>query len=172
MTRWSAPRVWHLREPSRMRTAARPEESGSQDDPDVVDVGAPGRARAAFLAALALLSTVCCAWRWSLVARGLGVSVPLPTAVAAYYRSLFLNTTLPGGLVGDVHRGVRHGRDVGDVGRGLRAVGWERSAGQVVQLALTVVVGWLQRRIRTQPTSERPRWRAPATVGPEGAARG
>ena len=91
-------------------------------------------------AGLAVLSTVCCAWRWSLVARGLGVRVPLPAAVAAYYRSQFLNTTLPGGVLGDVHRAVRHGRDVGDVGRGVRAVVWERSAGQVVQVALTVIV--------------------------------
>ena len=63
----------------------------------------------------------------------LGVDCRCRAAVAAYYRSLFLNTTLPGGVVGDVHRGVSHGRDVGDVGRGLRAVAWERSAGQVVQ---------------------------------------
>ena len=74
------------------------------------------------------------------MARGLGVDLPLPAAVAAYYRSLFLNVTLPGGVVGDVHRGVSHGRDVSDVGRGLRAVAWERSAGQVVQVVLTVVV--------------------------------
>ena len=91
-------------------------------------------------AGLALLTTVCCAWRWKIVARGLGVDLPLPAAVAAYYRSLFLNVTLPGGVVGDVHRGVSHGRDVSDVGRGLRAVAWERSAGQVVQIVLTVVV--------------------------------
>jgi glycosyltransferase 2 family protein len=91
-------------------------------------------------AALAVLTTVCCAWRWRLVARGLGVDLPLGTAVAAYYRSLFLNVTLPGGVVGDVHRGISHGRDTGDVGRGLRAVAWERSAGQVVQVVLTVGV--------------------------------
>ena len=65
---------------------------------------------------LALVTTVCCAWRWKLVARGLGVHLPLPAAIAAYYRSLFLNVTLPGGVVGDVHRGVSHGRDVSDVG--------------------------------------------------------
>jgi hypothetical protein len=53
---------------------------------------------------------------------------------------VFLNTVLPGGVVGDVHRGVRHGRDVGNVGRGLRAVAWERTAGQVVQWALTTIV--------------------------------
>jgi uncharacterized membrane protein YbhN (UPF0104 family) len=89
---------------------------------------------------LAVLTTVCCAWRWRIVARGLGVDLPLGRAVAAYYRSIFLNVTLPGGVVGDVHRGISHGRDTSDVGRGLRAVAWERSAGQVVQVVLTVAV--------------------------------
>ncbi len=90
--------------------------------------------------ALAVVTTVCCAWRWRVVARGLGVDLPLGTAVAAYYRSLFLNVTLPGGVVGDVHRGISHGRDTSDVGRGLRAVAWERTAGQAVQVVLTVAV--------------------------------
>ena len=89
---------------------------------------------------LAAITTVCCAWRWRVVARGLGIDLPMGTAVAAYYRSLFLNVTLPGGVVGDVHRGVSHGRDTSDVGRGLRAVAWERSAGQVVQVVITVAV--------------------------------
>jgi glycosyltransferase 2 family protein len=89
---------------------------------------------------LAVMTTVCCAWRWRVVARGLGIDLPLRTAVAAYYRSLFLNVTLPGGVVGDVHRGISHGRDTSDVARGLRAVAWERSAGQVVQVVLTVGV--------------------------------
>jgi glycosyltransferase 2 family protein len=82
-------------------------------------------------AGLAVLTTACCAWRWKVVARGLGEDLSLGTAVAAYYRSLFLNVTVPGGVVGDVHRGIRHG---------LRAVAWERSAGQVVQIVLTVAV--------------------------------
>jgi uncharacterized membrane protein YbhN (UPF0104 family) len=91
-------------------------------------------------AALTALTTVCCAWRWRTVARGLGVELSLSRAVAAYYRSIFLNVTIPGGVVGDVHRGVSHGRDVGDVGCALRAVVWDRTAGQVVQAILTVVV--------------------------------
>jgi glycosyltransferase 2 family protein len=98
-----------------------------------------GRALAAG-AGLAALTTVCCAWRWTIVSRGLGVALPMGTAVAAYYRSLFLNVTLPGGVVGDVHRGISHGRETSDVGRGLRAVAWERSAGQVVQVVLSVAV--------------------------------
>ena len=93
-------------------------------------------------AAVALIAatTVCCAWRWTIVARGLGIELSLSAAVAAYYRALFLNVTLPGGIVGDIHRGLSHGRDVSDVGRALRSVGWERFAGQVVQVLLTVVV--------------------------------
>ncbi len=89
---------------------------------------------------LGLLTTVCSAWRWCLVARGLGIRLPLGPAVAAYYRALFLNAALPGGVLGDVHRAVRHGRDAGDVGRGVRAVVLERVAGQVVLIAAGVVI--------------------------------
>ena len=89
---------------------------------------------------IGVLTTVCAAWRWSLVAGGLGVRLPLRTAVADCYRSTFLNATLPGGVLGDVHRAVRHGRDSGDVGRGVRVVFWERTAGQVVQLGIAAVV--------------------------------
>lgn len=97
----------------------------------------------AVAAAIAVPTTVCCAWRWNLVSRGLGAGMPLSAAVASYYRSQFLNTTLPGGVFGDVHRGLRHARDSGDAGRGLRAVAWERLAGQVVQLAMVVVALFL-----------------------------
>ena len=87
-----------------------------------------------------LLTTVCSAWRWSLVAEGLGVRLPLRTAVAHCYRSVFLNATLPGGVLGDVHRAVRHGRDAGDVRRGIRAVVWERTAGLVVTVVIAMAV--------------------------------
>ena len=43
-------------------------------------------------------------------------------------------------MLGDVDRAVRHGSAAGSLGRGLRAVAWERSAGQVVQLVLGLVV--------------------------------
>jgi uncharacterized membrane protein YbhN (UPF0104 family) len=89
---------------------------------------------------LTVLTTVCSAWRWRVVARALGVDIGLPGAVGAYYRSLFLNSVLPGGVLGDVHRAVTHGRRAGDVVRGLRAVGWERLWGQIIQAVVTVVV--------------------------------
>jgi len=85
-------------------------------------------------------TTICCAWRWSVVVRGLGVGLSMRTAVAAYYRSQFLNTTLPGGVLGDVHRAVQHGREAGDLPRGARAVVWDRVSGQGVQVVLTVLV--------------------------------
>ncbi|MGH3323584.1 MAG: lysylphosphatidylglycerol synthase transmembrane domain-containing protein, partial [Streptomyces sp.] len=75
-----------------------------------------------------------------LVARGLKLRLPLAGAVGDYYRALFLNAALPGGVLGDVHRAVRHGQRAGDVGRGVRAVVLERAAGQVTLLAVGVAV--------------------------------
>lgn len=91
----------------------------------------------AVLAALGIgvVTTVLSAWRWQLVARGLRIRLPLGGAVADYYRALFLNAALPGGILGDVHRAVRHGQSAGDLGRGVKAVVLERVAGQ---LALAV----------------------------------
>lgn len=91
-------------------------------------------------AGIAVPTTVCCAWRWRLISRNLGSDMPLRAAVGAYYRSQFLNTVLPGGVLGDVHRAVSRGRDVGKIGHAFRVVVWERTAGQVVQVALTIVV--------------------------------
>ncbi|KRF36087.1 hypothetical protein ASG94_00915 [Nocardioides sp. Soil805] len=94
----------------------------------------------ALACAVTVVTTVACAWRWRLVAGELGVAIGLPMAVAACYRAQLLNTVLPGGVLGDVHRGVAHGRSVGATGAALRAVGWERFAGQVVQAVLAIVV--------------------------------
>jgi uncharacterized membrane protein YbhN (UPF0104 family) len=96
----------------------------------------------AVLAALAigLVTTVAGAARWCLVLHRLGVRLPLRTAVADCYRAVFLNTVLPGGVLGDVHRAVRHGQSSGDVARGVRAVAIERSGGQLVLTAAGVAV--------------------------------
>ena len=89
---------------------------------------------------IGMVTTSASAWRWSVIAGGLRLRLPLRTAIADCYRSIFLNATLPGGVLGDVHRAVNHGREVGDVGRGVRAVFWERTAGQIVQSVLALVV--------------------------------
>ena len=84
--------------------------------------------------------TVASAWRWRLVSRGLGVELPLGRAAVAYYRSQLLNCVLPGGVLGDVARGVDHGLAAGDAARGLRSVAWERTAGQVVSATVAVLL--------------------------------
>jgi GTP cyclohydrolase II len=99
---------------------------------------------------LTVLTTVCSAWRWRVVARALGADIDLPGATGAYYRSLFLNSVLPGGILGDVHRAVAHGRRAGDVAQGVRAVAWERLCGQVIQAVVTAVV------LLTLPSPVRP----------------
>jgi uncharacterized membrane protein YbhN (UPF0104 family) len=90
--------------------------------------------------AIGLGTTVCSAARWCLVARRLGLRLSLRSGVEDYYRALFLNAVLPAGVLGDVHRAVRHGRQEGDVGRGVRAVMLERFAGQIVVVAVAVPV--------------------------------
>ncbi|GGY41969.1 hypothetical protein GCM10010384_55990 [Streptomyces djakartensis] len=89
---------------------------------------------------LGLVTTVFSAWRWALVARGLKIRLPFGPAVADYYRALFLNAALPGGILGDVHRAVRHGQSEGDVRRGVKAVVFERAAGQIALFAVGAVV--------------------------------
>ena len=99
---------------------------------------------------LTALTTACSAWRWRVVARALGVGIGLPGAVSAYYRSLFLNSVLVGGILGDVHRAVTHGRRAGDVSGGVRAVAWERLYGQVIQAMVAAAV------LLTLPSPVRP----------------
>ena len=90
--------------------------------------------------AISAVTTTACALRWRRVGAGLGLDVPLGSAVASYYRSQLLNSVVPGGVVGDVDRGLRHGRAAGSTPLGLRAVAWDRLSGQTVQLAATAAL--------------------------------
>lgn len=89
--------------------------------------------------ALAAIATVAASWRWRVIAARLGLRLGWAEAIASYYRSQFLNTVLPGGVLGDVDRAVAHGRDAGQMAQAARAVAIERSAGQVVQLLIAAV---------------------------------
>lgn len=89
---------------------------------------------------IGLATTVLSALRWRLVAQRVGLRLRLGDAIAESYRAIFLNAVLPGGVLGDVDRAVRHGRSSGDVGRGARAVAIERTAGQLVLFAAALVV--------------------------------
>lgn len=84
------------------------------------------------------VTTLCCAWRWTWTARRLGLDLDVRAAFPAYYRSQFLNVSLPGGVLGDVHRALRHGAGTATTLRAARAVAWERALGQA---ALIVTAG-------------------------------
>ncbi|MDX8145866.1 lysylphosphatidylglycerol synthase transmembrane domain-containing protein [Lentzea sp. BCCO 10_0061] len=90
--------------------------------------------------AIGLVTTVLSAGRWVLVARRLGLPLTLKSAVSDYYRAQLVNAVLPAGVLGDVHRAVNHGRESGDVGRGVRAVFFERFAGQIVLIGIGLAV--------------------------------
>lgn len=90
--------------------------------------------------ALAAVATAAAAWRWRIVSAGFGLPLPWSEAFASYYRSQFLNTVLPGGVVGDVHRAYVHGRHHERVDLAARAVAAERVAGQLVQVVLTLAI--------------------------------
>jgi uncharacterized membrane protein YbhN (UPF0104 family) len=88
---------------------------------------------------LTAVSTVSSALRWRVIAAGLGVPLTPGASVAAYYRSQILNAILPGGILGDADRAIRHGRGAGNLGAGVRATVWDRAAGQYVQGTVVVV---------------------------------
>jgi uncharacterized membrane protein YbhN (UPF0104 family) len=86
--------------------------------------------------ALAAVATAAAAWRWRLIANRLGVGLRWSTAIGLYYQSQFLNTVLPGGVIGDAHRAIAHGSRVENITQTARSVAIERAAGQVVLLTL------------------------------------
>jgi glycosyltransferase 2 family protein len=105
--------------------------------PFVAGLEAVGPASVVAALVLTALTTLASAQRWRLVGRAYGVRMTLRSGVAAYYRSQFLNSVLPGGVLGDVHRGVTH--------RAMGSVVAERVVGQAVQVALAglvVLVAW------------------------------
>jgi len=83
------------------------------------------------------VQVVLSATRWRFTAERLGLSLPLPAAVREYWLATFLNQVLPGGVVGDVGRAIRHGAraggdgDWGPAARAARAVLYERTSGQL-----------------------------------------
>jgi uncharacterized membrane protein YbhN (UPF0104 family) len=92
---------------------------------------------------LTAVATACCAWRWRAVAAALGAGIGLRSAYLSCFGAQFLNATLPGGVLGDAHRAVEHGRRTdgpGSTGRAVRSVFWERTLGLAVQVVVTVAV--------------------------------
>jgi len=90
--------------------------------------------------ALSAVATAAAAWRWCVIATRLGLDLSWATALGRYYQSQFLNTVIPGGIMGDVHRAVGHGQNVGSLAQSARAVMIERTAGQLVQIFLSLII--------------------------------
>lgn len=86
-------------------------------------------------AGLLLLHTVLAALRWRVTAAALGIELTQRQAISEYFLSQLVNTTLPGGVLGDAGRAARSRHDSG-LGNAAGAVVIERAIGQ---LALLVV---------------------------------
>ncbi len=84
------------------------------------------------------------AWRWRYTAGLLGLPIPYMQSVREYYLATFTNQVLPGGVLGDVNRALRHGADTDKRLAAAHGVAIERLSGQVV-LAAVVLSGltWL-----------------------------
>ena len=108
-------------------------------EPFVAGVGALDASTLLVGVLLGVPATLACAWRWRVVAAALGVPVDAGRAVSACYAAQLLNATLPTGVAGDVHRGLAHA-PAGQRITALRAVAWERSTGQVVQVVAAGVL--------------------------------
>ena len=84
------------------------------------------------------------AGRWHFTCRRMDLQVSFGAALREYYASTMVNQLVPGGVVGDIGRAVRAGRDnPRNKGAAARSVVLERASGQLVLWALVVVaVGW------------------------------
>lgn len=94
------------------------------------------------VAALAALTlhTVLAAVRWRLTAHALGLSLGRGHALREYYLAQLVNSTVPGGVIGDAGRAVRS-REQAGLTIAAQAVVLERFAGQAALLAtMTIAV--------------------------------
>ncbi len=83
-----------------------------------------------------ILSTLSMARRWQMTAQKLGLQISYPHALGEYYLSQFINSVLPGGVLGDVGRAfrIRHG---GSLRLAAQSVIAERLIGQVAIFVIT-----------------------------------
>lgn len=84
------------------------------------------------------LHTVLAAERWRLTAGALGLPLGRGHALREYYLAQLVNSTVPGGVVGDAGRAVRSRKQAG-LTIAAQAVVVERFAGQVALLTVMIV---------------------------------
>ncbi len=80
--------------------------------------------------------------RWQVTSERLGAPLPFRMALPEYYLAVLANQILPGGVMGDAARAIRHGYRLSSddapscFGPALRAVVYERASGQVALFLL------------------------------------
>ncbi len=88
--------------------------------------------------ALLVLHTVLAALRWRVTAAPLGIPLTRRGAIAEYLLAQLVNSTLPGGVLGDAGRAVRSRRSAGLL-TAASAVVIERAVGQIALLLVLAV---------------------------------
>jgi glycosyltransferase 2 family protein len=106
--------------------------------------------------ALSALPILLSAWRWRYTAGRLGLPIAWGWAWREYYVSLLLNQVLPGGVLGDVLRAMRHRRSLGvSEARGavVNAVVFERASNQFVVWGWAIALGpiWVGKGAQAWP---------------------
>jgi hypothetical protein len=91
------------------------------------------------------LQVVISAWRWRYTVARLGGHLPLGHAIGEYYLATMVNQLVPGGVVGDAGRALRHRRTGNETTLAIHGVMIERFSGQLVLLllALPLMIVWL-----------------------------
>ena len=141
-------------------------------------VDAPRRSSAAL--AIAALTTLCCAWRWSLVARGLGVRGPAARRRSPPTTAPSSSTRrCPAACSATCTAGCGTVETSATLGRGLRAVAWERAgrsgrAGRAIAVVVLLAAAVAGARLvpsRGRRRRGRPRRRRPGRGGGRAARR-
>ena len=90
--------------------------------------------------AISVIQMMLCAWRWRLTAGLIGVPLRFRYALGEYYLAQFINQVLPGGVLGDAGRALRHAHQTPVAkGSAWRAVIIERASGQLAVSLLTAL---------------------------------
>ena len=90
--------------------------------------------------ACSIVSNIVSAARWAAIARGLGMTAPLPSAIASYFRGMTMNVLLPGATVsGDLLRGYELSRRGNPLLRSGLSVLLDRLSGLWVLCAMSLV---------------------------------
>lgn len=94
------------------------------------------------LLALALtpLQVVISAWRWRFTVQRLGGHLSMAHAIGEYYLATLVNQLVPGGVVGDAGRALRHRQRTGTTALAVHGVMIERFSGQLVLFVLGLVL--------------------------------